>query len=118
MIVQRVVVWVSAGASSAVAAKLELARGPAVLVYTDPGSEHEDNARFLDDCEEWFGQEVLRLKSEKYRDTWDVWEQTRYLVGPQGARCTAGTGSESIFLTPLIGWRSLNERSAMRLTRN
>jgi hypothetical protein len=85
----RTVVWVSAGAASAVAAKLALAKGPAVLAYTDPGSEHEDNARFLDDLEGWFGQEIIRLKSDKYVDTWDVWEKTRYLVGVGGARCTA-----------------------------
>ena len=85
----RTVVWVSAGAASAVAAKLVLAQGPAELVYTDPGSEHPDNARFLDDLEQWFGQPITRLRSEKYADTWDVWEQTRYLVGVGGARCTA-----------------------------
>jgi hypothetical protein len=84
----RTVVWVSAGAASAVAAKLVLARGPAVLAYTDPGSEHPDNARFLGDLEQWFGQEIIRLKSEKYADTWDVWRQTNYLVGVGGARCT------------------------------
>jgi hypothetical protein len=31
---------------------------------------------------------VTRLKSAKYQDTWDVWERTGYLVGPDGARCT------------------------------
>jgi hypothetical protein len=86
---ERTVVWVSAGAASAVAAKLALSKGPAVLAYTDPGSEHPDNARFLGDLERWFGQEVIRLKSDRYEDTWDVWEQTRYLVGVGGARCTA-----------------------------
>jgi hypothetical protein len=71
-----------------VAAKLVLARGPATLAYTDPGSEHEDNARFLSDLEAWFGQEIVRLKSDKYADTWAVWRQTNYLVGVDGARCT------------------------------
>lgn len=86
--VSRTVVWFSAGAASAVAAKLTLADRPAVLVYCDPGSEHPDNARFLDDCERWFHQEVERLKSDKYADTWAVWETRRYLNGPAGARCT------------------------------
>lgn len=85
----RTVVWFSCGASSAVAAKLVLAQGPAEIVYTDPGSEHPDNKRFMAECEEWFGQEVTKLKSEQYEDTWDVWAKTNYLVGPQGARCTA-----------------------------
>lgn len=85
----RTVVWVSAGAASAVAAKLVLAQGPAVLAYTDPGSEDDDNARFLADLEGWFGQKILRLRSDKYRDVDDVIERTRYIVGTKGARCTA-----------------------------
>jgi len=86
---RRTVVWFSAGAPSAVAAKLTLAQGPCVIVYTNPGSEHPDNERFISDCEAWFGQEVVRLHSDRYADTWEVWERTRYLVGVQGARCTA-----------------------------
>ena len=85
---RRTVVWVSAGAASAVAAKLVLAQGPAVLVYTDPGSEHPDNLRFLSDLEAWFDQPILRLRSSRYKDTWEVWEDRRYLVGPEGAPCT------------------------------
>lgn len=85
----RTVVWFSAGAASAVAAKLAIAqRSDVVVAYCDPGSEHEDNPRFIDDCEAWFGQPVTRLKSEKYTDTWDVFDKTRYLVGAEGARCT------------------------------
>jgi len=85
----RTLVWFSAGAASAVAAKLTLADTPdAVIAYVDPGSEHPDNARFIDDCAEWFGTPIVRLKSDKYVDTWDVWERERYLVGPTGARCT------------------------------
>jgi hypothetical protein len=85
---RRTVVWFSAGAASAVAAKLTLAEGPAVLAYTDPGSEHPDNERFIKDCEEWFGQEVIRLRSPKYVDTWQVWSERRFLNSPQGALCT------------------------------
>lgn len=46
---RRTVVWFSAGAPSAVAAKLTLASepGPIVIAYTDPGSEHPDNQRFI-----------------------------------------------------------------------
>jgi hypothetical protein len=84
----RTLVWFSAGASSAVAAKMMLARGPAVIAYTDPGSEHPDNVRFLNDCEEWFGQKIVRLHSERYVDTWQVWEERRFLNGPRGALCT------------------------------
>jgi 3'-phosphoadenosine 5'-phosphosulfate sulfotransferase (PAPS reductase)/FAD synthetase len=87
--VSRVVCWFSCGAASAVATKLTLADHPdAVVAYTDPGSEHPDNERFLADCERWFGTTIVRLKSTKYVDTWDVWKKRRYLVGPSGALCT------------------------------
>lgn len=87
----RTVVWFSAGAASAVAAKLVIAQQPPDLVvaYVDPGSEHPDSARFLNDCEEWFGQQIIRLRSDRYADTWQVWSERRYLVGPTGALCTA-----------------------------
>ena len=86
----RVVVWFSCGAASAVAAKLALRKygERVVIAYTDPGSEHPDNQRFLADCEAWFGQPVTHLKSERYRDTWQVWHDRRFLVGPRGALCT------------------------------
>ena len=76
--------WFSCGAASAVAVKLTGAQP----VYCETGSEHPDNARFLAECERWFGKTVTRLRSEEYTDTWDVWERTRWLAGIQGARCT------------------------------
>jgi 3'-phosphoadenosine 5'-phosphosulfate sulfotransferase (PAPS reductase)/FAD synthetase len=86
----RTVVWFSCGAASAVAAKITLAEYPNVtLAYTDPGSEHPDNKRFMADCEKWFDQPILVLRSDRYRDTWQVWEERRFLVGPTGALCTA-----------------------------
>lgn len=87
----RTVVWFSAGAASAVAAKLVLAQSHenVVIVYTNPGSEHPDNERFLDECEAWFEHPVIRLRSDRYVDTWQVWSERRFLVSPQGALCTA-----------------------------
>ena len=85
----RVVVWISAGAASAVAGKLTLGEHPdAALAYTDPGSEHPDNARFLDDLERWYDRPIVRLRSDRYVDTWQVWTERRFLVGPSGALCT------------------------------
>lgn len=88
----RVVVWYSCGAASAVCAKLAIEkykhRHPVHIVYTDPGFEHQDNKRFIRDCEEWYGQPVIILRSEKFQDIYDVFEKTRYLVGVAGARCT------------------------------
>lgn len=80
----RTIGWFSCGAASAVAVKLT----HALPVYCDTGSEHPDNARFLADCERWFGRKVERLKSERYEDTWDVWRRRRYLAGVDGALCT------------------------------
>jgi len=71
-----------------VAAKLTFAEGAAVVAYTDPGAEHPDNARFIEDCERWFGQSVLRLRSPRYSDTWQVWTERRFLASPVGALCT------------------------------
>lgn len=87
---KRTLVWFSAGAASAVATKLTLAETPdATVAYVDPGSEHPDNVRFLQDCEAWFDHEVVRLSSDRYQDTWHVWTERRFLVGPSGALCTA-----------------------------
>ena len=85
----RTVVWFSCGAASAVAAMLTLRHTPeAELVYADTGSEHEDNKRFLADVERWLGKSCTVIRSERYRDTWQVFEERRYLAGPRGALCT------------------------------
>jgi len=86
----RTVVWFSCGAASAVAAWLTLRETPdSVLVYADTGSEHPDNTRFMADAESWLGKKIVVIRSEKYRDTWQVFKERRYLVGPKGALCTA-----------------------------
>jgi 3'-phosphoadenosine 5'-phosphosulfate sulfotransferase (PAPS reductase)/FAD synthetase len=85
----RVIAWFSCGAASAVATKLALDEFPGCIpVYCDTGAEHEDNKRFLKDCEKWFGKEILVLRSKRYKDIWDVFERGRYLVGVKGAMCT------------------------------
>lgn len=85
----RTVVWFSCGAASTIAAKLALTqRDNVVIAYCDTRSEHPDTARYLADCSAWFGREVVVLRSDKYRDVDDVIERTRYIVGPDGARCT------------------------------
>lgn len=83
--------WFSEGTASAVACALDIREhgveaGP--VVTTSTGSEDEDNIRFRHDCEPWFGIDVTVIKSEKYEDTWDVWEKTGWIAGPDGARCT------------------------------
>lgn len=85
----RVLSWFSCGAASAVATKVVIESGRNVIpVYCETGSENKDNERFLSDCEKWFGEKVHRIKSDKYIDTWDVWESRKYLAGIDGAPCT------------------------------
>jgi hypothetical protein len=86
----RIVSWFSRGAASAVATKLAIAEhGPDVVVACIAlTAEHPDSARFADECEAWFGLPITYLRSERYADTWAVWEGERFLVGPQGAPCT------------------------------
>jgi 3'-phosphoadenosine 5'-phosphosulfate sulfotransferase (PAPS reductase)/FAD synthetase len=85
----RILSWFSCGAASAVATKLTIESGREVLpVYCETGAEHKDNERFLKDCENWFGVSIHRLKSDKFDDTWDVWEKRKYLAGIDGAPCT------------------------------
>jgi hypothetical protein len=87
----RIVVWYSDGAASAVAAKLTLAKHGhenVIVARIETGSEHPDNARFRAEAQAWFDHPITELRSVRYRDTWEVWERTRYLVGPSGARCT------------------------------
>jgi hypothetical protein len=88
---ERVVCWFSCGAASAAATKLALERYPdAVIAYcaSTLSTEHPDNARFLEDCEKWYGKSILRLYADKYTDIYDVFDKTGWLVGPAGARCT------------------------------
>ena len=89
---QRIICWFSCGIASAIATKMVLDEDhkdkEVIIAYTDTGSEHEDNKRFLSECQKWFGQEIITLKSDKYEDVWDVFEKTRFLVSAFGARCT------------------------------
>jgi 3'-phosphoadenosine 5'-phosphosulfate sulfotransferase (PAPS reductase)/FAD synthetase len=81
--------WFSCGITSAVACKLALEQFPRVeLYYMEIDSAHPDNVRFLDDCERWYGQPIRRVRSQRYKDQFEVIRKTRYINGPNGARCT------------------------------
>lgn len=90
--IQRVVAWYSCGVTSAVAAKLTIERYrdqyPVVVAYCDTGSEHPDNQRFLADCANWFDMPITVLQNPKYSDIYAVFEQTRFMSGRFGARCS------------------------------
>jgi hypothetical protein len=89
---QRVIAWFSCGATSAVATKLTLAQyGPerVTIARIVLKGEHDDNDRFADDCERWFGQPITNLSAKKYADHWGVVEGERYINGPSGAKCSS-----------------------------
>lgn len=88
---RRVVAWFSHGACSAVACKMAVEEyGPSTrIVAIHLGGEHEDNARFRADCEQWLGHEIEVITSDRYTDHLDVALTRRYVNGPGGAACTA-----------------------------
>ena len=88
----RIVAWFSAGAASAVAAKLTLDRygqdHEVVVARCDVPDEHPDGNRFARDCEAWFGVPVRSLVSDGYADCEAVWADRKYMSGVKGAPCT------------------------------
>lgn len=86
-----ILAWFSCGVTSAVACKLAIMEHGADnvrLVYFKIDSAHPDNARFIADCERWYGKEIEFARSTKYKDQFDVISKRRYINGPNGAPCT------------------------------
>lgn len=90
--IERVVVWFSAGVTSAVAAKITLNKYqdklPVHLVFCDTGSEHDDNFRFMDDVSKWLDVPVEIIRNEKYKDTHEVYRSSGFIKSIHGAKCT------------------------------
>ena len=87
----KIIAWWSAGVTSAVATKLALDTYGAdnvIIYYFKIDSAHEDNTRFMAECETWYGAKIHIVQSSKYNDQFDVIEQRRYVNGPSGALCT------------------------------
>lgn len=51
-------------------------------------NEHPDNIRFMSDVEAWIGKKIVSLYSQEYKDIFDVFDKTGWLVGHGMARCT------------------------------
>jgi hypothetical protein len=70
-VIKRIVCWFSCGAASAIATKIAIEENagklPLVIAYTEVLEEHPDNRRFLTECEQWFGQEILILGNDRYK---------------------------------------------------
>jgi len=79
----------SCGAASATTLFLAAESGLEVdAVYADPGGEHPDNRRFLDDVSAATGVPITIVRSETYKSPLDVWTKRRFIKGQNGAPCT------------------------------
>lgn len=81
--------WWSAGITSAVACKIALEIYKDVEIYYQGiDSAHPDNARFMADCEKWYGVKIHTIRSSKFKDQFDVIEKVGCVNTPTGAPCT------------------------------
>ena len=103
------IIHFSCGATSAIAGALALKSCPdAEIIYADTGAEHEDNKRFLTDCERvLFKKKVTVLKHPDYVDLFDLFEKKEFLSGVRGAPCTTILKKETI--RDYLGIRLLEE---------
>ncbi|WP_312697052.1 hypothetical protein [Sphingobacterium mizutaii] len=92
---QTIVVWFSCGAASAVAAKMTIEKygeTNTIRIVNNPiKEEHEDNFRFLKDCEKWFGIPIEFAINSKYKSfsCIDVWDEENIMSNIHGyAPCT------------------------------
>ena len=89
-----IAVWFSCGAASAVAAKKTIEQYGSdhlIRVLNNPvKEEHPDNIRFKDDVAKWLGVEIESVINPSYRhcSAEDVWDERRFMSGPNGAPCT------------------------------
>ncbi len=86
----KIISWWSAGITSAVACKFALQQYGSDnidLVYIDTGSAHSDNDRFKKDCENWYGQKINTIKSDKFSNVLEVVAKG-WINSPYGAACT------------------------------
>lgn len=91
----RIVSWFSHGAASAVATKLKLEKNrreenlPFVIALCEVKEENPDNARFFDECQDWFDHEITVLRNEEYdASIFNVFRSVHYIKGNEGAPCT------------------------------
>ncbi len=93
---KRIVGHFSCGAASAVAIKLVIERNkvapgplPFEIIYCHVKEEHPDNARFLSDCEKWFGMPVRVLQDTRYGGSVvRVISERKFIKNKEGAPCT------------------------------
>lgn len=80
--------WFSCGVTSSVACKIAIDEGKDVdLWYLETGAEHEDNKRFIKDCERWYNKEIKIARNDKFSCPLDVARKELFNT-PWGAPCT------------------------------
>jgi hypothetical protein len=88
----RIVCRFSCGAASAVATKLILAEHPkehVLIVNAYLKEEHEDNRRFLVDCERWFAHPIVVVSNERYQGSTDaIWQERRFIINHRRVPCS------------------------------
>lgn len=88
---KKIIAWFSCGVTSAIACKLaidEFGKSNVDIVYQHIDTAHEDNIRFINDFQDWQGVKIKTIRSDKYKDQFDVIEKTGFVNGAGGARCT------------------------------
>lgn len=89
-----IVVWVSYGAASAVAAHETLKRYDNLcdvrLVNNPVAEEDEDNLRFGRDVSAWLGRPIVEHRNPRFphASAAEVWDERGAMVFPHGAPCT------------------------------
>lgn len=91
---ETIAVWFSCGVASAIASKKTLEKygqtHNVIIVNNPVANEHEDNERFLKDCEDWLGVKILKATNKNFPscNIVDVFEKRKYISGVAGAPCT------------------------------
>ena len=87
-----IICWFSCGVTSAVSIKLAIDKYKSthniLIYYFVIDSAHDDNERFLNHCEQWYQIPIIKIRSHKYKDQFDVIEKIKFINSPYGASCT------------------------------
>ena len=72
----------------ALAKDLTVSKDQVLPIYFHIDTAHPDNERFIRECEEWYGRNIMVTKSHKHNNQFEVITKDKYVNGPGGARCT------------------------------